>query len=401
MATATKKSAAPAVLDKFLTTETSINNRLVERSSIVRSSLIALTSRTHLFLLGEPGTAKSLQARILKAHIEDLQDHQYFERLLTRWSTDAEVFGPTDLLAMKQGVYRKVLDNKMVYAYLSFLDEIFKCNSSTLNSLLTILNERIFHNDEIVKSDLSSMFCASNELPQGEELNALADRIHLWHRVVPINESANFIQMLKSRMLGPVVPTLKWQDVLDAQAEVAKVVIPDEVLSGILQLREDLKRENVLASDRRWSDCQPIIQATAWFAGSDVATIDDLRDIRHMLWRTPSDQPIVDTHVLQLASPLEAEAMKLRDEIDTLAEEYEQVMGDSDNLQVRNRRAIDVHGKLERAANDIDAIAARMTAGRKSQIIEDERARLKTMNDTILREVFGVDPTTRKRKGSE
>ncbi|GAL02178.1 putative 2-component regulator [Photobacterium aphoticum] len=62
-----------------------------------------------------------------------------------------------------------------------FLDEVFKANSAILNSLLTIMNERTYHNG-IVKDQtpLLSMIAASNELPIGKnELEALYDRFLL------------------------------------------------------------------------------------------------------------------------------------------------------------------------------------------------------------------------------
>ena len=52
--------------------------------------------------------------------------------------------------------------------------EVFKANSAILNSLLTILNERLFDNGtERMEVPLLVLVGASNELPESEELDAL------------------------------------------------------------------------------------------------------------------------------------------------------------------------------------------------------------------------------------
>ena len=71
-------------------------------------------------------------------------------------------------------------------AEIVFLDEIFKSNSAILNSLLTILNERKFANGSKVQDvPLLSMFAASNEVPNDDNLAAIFDRFLL--RVVSEN----------------------------------------------------------------------------------------------------------------------------------------------------------------------------------------------------------------------
>ena len=53
---------------------------------------------------------------------------------------------------------------------IAFLDEIFKASSSILNALLTILNERKYHNGaEVQDVPMQALIAASNELPTGQE----------------------------------------------------------------------------------------------------------------------------------------------------------------------------------------------------------------------------------------
>ena len=58
-----------------------------------------------------------------------------------------------------------------------FLDEIFKSNSAILNSLLSILNERrFFTGSASIQVPLSSLYGATNEIPNDDALSAVFDR---------------------------------------------------------------------------------------------------------------------------------------------------------------------------------------------------------------------------------
>ncbi|MBO1913292.1 AAA family ATPase, partial [Microvirga sp. 3-52] len=125
---------------------------------------------------------------------------EYFQWLLTRFSTPEEVFGPLSLKDLEQGVYKRNTATKMPEAHLVFLDEVFKANSAILNSLLTLINERLFYNSgPPTRVPIISVIGASNEYPEEDEnLEALFDRFILRFEVKRIEEEANFISMMKA-----------------------------------------------------------------------------------------------------------------------------------------------------------------------------------------------------------
>ncbi len=123
----------------------SLQQGFIERDTAVRLALLSLLAGEHLLLIGAPGTAKSELARRLQLAVNE---GDYFERLLTKFSVPEELFGPLSIKSLEQDRYHRLTKNYLPSASIGFIDEIFKANSAILNSLLTLLNEREFDNGE-------------------------------------------------------------------------------------------------------------------------------------------------------------------------------------------------------------------------------------------------------------
>ena len=165
-----------------------------ERTEEINCALLAILSGEHVLFLGPPGTAKSL----LSKNVCEIMDGQFFYYLLTRFTTPEELYGPLSLKALQQDDFHRKIEGYLPTANIAFLDEIFKSNSSILNSLLTILNERKFHNGSSVESvPLVSVFGASNELPEeNESLEALYDRFLFRCPVSYVQDESNFADLI-------------------------------------------------------------------------------------------------------------------------------------------------------------------------------------------------------------
>ena len=147
-----------------------IKKRFVGRDEIVDLMVLAATAGEHLFLHGPPGTAKSALIRQFALAVRA----SYFEYLLTRFSEPNEVFGPIDLVRLREGTVATVTTRMLPEGEFVFLDELFNANSAILNNLLTVLNERLYRRGaEVHQLPLLSLFAASNHLPEDEALRAL------------------------------------------------------------------------------------------------------------------------------------------------------------------------------------------------------------------------------------
>lgn len=268
-----------------------LSQNLIERDTPIRLTLLAALSGEHLLLLGPPGTAKSELARRLK---QAFNGGNYFERLLTRFSVPEELFGPLSIKALEEDRYERLTSRYLPTATVAFIDEIFKANSAILNSLLTLLNEREFDNGvNRDKTPLSCVVGASNELPEGEELDALYDRFLLRYQVMPVSKEG-FVQLLNLK--GNIKPKpdlelrLTEEELQEIQESAELVKIPDDVMVLLQELRNFLTEQQIYVSDRRWRKVVKLLQVAAHTNDKKEVSIWDCWLLQHCLWATPEQR---------------------------------------------------------------------------------------------------------------
>ncbi|MEM0028772.1 MAG: AAA family ATPase, partial [Ignisphaera sp.] len=263
-----------SILQKILN---ELSKPFVGREEEARVILLALLTKEHAVLIGEPGTAKSAlirrAAQILKM--------KCFTYLLTKYTEPAELFGPLDINALKDGKYVRITSNKLPEAEIAFLDEIFKANSAILNTLLTIMNERLFYDGYTeIRVALWSLFGASNEVPQEPELEALYDRFLLRHYVKPLQDEL-WKQLLKKawdiERFGYQPPEVTIdKSVLERLHKMLFEVSFSAVETKLLKVFSVLESKNIHLTDRRKGKALKVIAANAILNGRFQASEEDL-----------------------------------------------------------------------------------------------------------------------------
>ena len=312
---------------KFLQVYDYITNCCFEREEEALLMLAAVAARQHVFLIGQPGTAKSMMIqKMLECFADDVE---YFDKLLTKETSKDEIFGMPDIKELKQGNYKYNYKGFLPTAHFAYLDEVWKCNSGTLNALLTAINERLFHDGvDTVEIPLQTLFTASNELPQDESLQALYDRMLVRMEIPRLLKQSSKMKLI-DRIDGvdpePDPPEVLTLDVLQQAYEESKeVTFDDAARDKWAELQQKLHMEmadSVYISDRRWAMAYQGLKRVVWMNGGDKITKDDFVFLTNMLWEEPQQRSQIGSILSDYMGVLTNKAQELYNRLQSAHED--------------------------------------------------------------------------------
>ena len=334
------------MLERFKQLLGEMNRGIYEKETEISLSLLAALAGESIILLGPPGVAKSMVARQLKTAFREAQS---FEYLMSRFSTPDEIFGPVSIQKLKTSdTYERAVKGYLPTADVVFLDEIWKAGPAIQNTLLTVINEKIFRNgNREMHLPLKLLVAASNELPaKGEGLEALWDRFVIRIESRPIKLEKNFRAMLlevkseeqrasevKSEERGVKEQSSAAEGKANSNAITAeeyagwteridKIGVKIEVLDAISAIRKSLRavnvdeaaeRRNIYVSDRRWKNIVRLLRTSAFMQNREEVDICDLLPIYHCLWQEPEERDAIRNIVIRaLFSPFADKLVEMK-----------------------------------------------------------------------------------------
>ena len=394
------------MLERFKLLLQEMNRGIYEKNTEISLSLLAALAGESVILLGPPGVAKSMVARQLKTAFRDAQS---FEYLMSRFSTPDEIFGPVSIQKLKTSdTYERAVEGYLPTADVVFLDEIWKAGPAIQNTLLTVINEKIFRNgNREMHLPLKLLVAASNELPaKGEGLEALWDRFVIRIESRPIKLEKNFRAMLleaPTDFLGPTDFTdstdfsgstgdfghadftdnadfselkITAEEYAEWAEKICKIGVKEEVLDAISAIRKSLRavnvdeaaeRRNIYVSDRRWKNIVRLLRTSAFMQDREEVDICDLLPIYHCLWQEPEERDAIRSIVIRaLFSPF---AEKLVEMKNALAEDikYHRVRRNPEDGR-------DYEGEIETLSDGLTSLERRL--GENLFVSSDDKAEI-------------------------
>lgn len=365
------------MLERFKLLLQEMNRGIYEKNTEISLSLLAALAGESVILLGPPGVAKSMVARQLKTAFRDAQS---FEYLMSRFSTPDEIFGPVSIQKLKTSdTYERAVEGYLPTANVVFLDEIWKAGPAIQNTLLTVINEKIFRNgNREMHLPLKLLVAASNELPaKGEGLEALWDRFVIRIESRPIKLEKNFRAMLleaneshtdltdstdEANAMSVCDIRISSEEYAEWAEKICKIGVKEEVLDAISAIRKSLRavnvdeaaeRRNIYVSDRRWKNIVRLLRTSAFMQDREEVDICDLLPIYHCLWQEPEERDAIRSIVIRaLFSPF---AEKLVEMKNALAEDikYHRVRRNPEDGR-------DYEGEIETLSDGLTSLERRL-----------------------------------------
>ena len=378
------------MIERFKLLLQEMNRGIYEKETEISLSLLAALAGESIILLGPPGVAKSMVARQLKTAFREAQS---FEYLMSRFSTPDEIFGPVSIQKLKTSdTYERAVEGYLPTADVVFLDEIWKAGPAIQNTLLTVINEKLFRNgNREMHLPLKLLVAASNELPaKGEGLEALWDRFVIRIESRPIKLEKNFRAMLlevKSEERGVKKQSSAAEGKANSNAITAeeyagwteridKIGVKEEVLDAISAIRKSLRavnvdeaaeRRNIYVSDRRWKNIVRLLRTSAFMQDREEVDICDLLPIYHCLWQEPEERDAIRNIVIRaLFSPF---ADKLVEMKNALAEDikYHRVRRNPEDGR-------DYEGEIENLSDGLTSLERQL--GENLFVFSDDKAEI-------------------------
>jgi MoxR-like ATPase len=355
---------------KFQEIAKAMGNSFQERDELITGMLVTLIAKENVFMMGPPGTAKSAISNALCNAITG----NYFSWVMTKFTAPQELFGPPSLEALKRGSYECVTTGKLPEAHIGYIDELDKASSAISNTLLPIMNERVFFNGaKPTNIPLEMMIGSANGMPDGQELAAMNDRFALRYFVNRLQRDDSATFLFNGGKGSSKIPSMTIPELHAERKKAMALKISDEIIQLMLQVRREIDQEGIYVSDRKWVQSTRIIRAYAYLNGHKEVESEDLDILEHMLWTTPEQQKKVRQLVQKIANPLGGQVTAILDAVQDIVS--------TDISKMDNKQQFEAQKKVKDAIKRLEKLGGKDNPKVKTALKTVRDVNLKLLNE--------------------
>jgi MoxR-like ATPase len=268
-------------VNAILEVEKALQSSLVNRTQQIRAMILGVAAEHNVLLIGPPGTAKTMMGTQFSSFV-DSDDFIFFKTQMMKGSVPEQLFGPLNVKKMREdAVWEYNTKDMLPDAHIAIIEEVYRAPEMLLSSMLSVLNERIYHNGHRVqKCPLICALGTTNFVTEGEEVEAFKDRWLIQCNVDALKAADDRIAMfelsLGMRKTERALITLR--DIRALHELRRQVTIAPELLTLFEQLIADLSRRgsSVKITDRRAAHALSLVQANAVLSNRSEANEDDV-----------------------------------------------------------------------------------------------------------------------------
>lgn len=324
-----------------------------------------------------------------------IDNSNYFEWLLNKSSDPAELLGTFSIKGMENDQFKRMTAGKLPEANIAFIDEVYKCNSPTLNALLSIMNEHVFFNDgKPVPVPLISMFAASNEPPEDNSLLAMHDRFLFRIEVEYVHDAANKKRMFNNYIYdragvatNKAHTTITVEELEALQAKAKTIPVPKAIINKFISLMNGLQKNATISiSDRRANECFKVLQGSALLNGRNKVGLDDFNALKYVLWEKKEDIDTIGAEISKIVNPYDEEFAKFTRQFNEVKDKIES----SNDIKDRNQAYFQYQNSIKNTIGRMNKlISEASTSGKDVTEFAKFRDEIVSYHTNLANEILG------------
>lgn len=266
----------------------SLEEVFVNRTEEIAAITLAIVSGQHILFEGEAGVAKSDLARECFNRITG-NGLVIYDKMFGKGTKEDDVFGPVDMIKYRQNAeWSHNTAGSLAACHFANLEELGRASDLLLPSMMTVLNERLFHNGpKVQKCPLITAVASTNFLVESDELAAFNDRWLIRMVVSPLDSNQKCIEMMNRSLLPRPKPKefITLNEIIALNQAAQSLPIEEEILPLYVDLVKSytkaLTSPSLKISDRRLVHTFRLVRAAALLDERKTVTADDLAVVKY------------------------------------------------------------------------------------------------------------------------